>query len=208
MGLKIKKEVFRTMPRNSRKDLPGLFHHIMSQGINKEYIFNDERLKEKYKEILTEKMKENNVDIIAYCIMDNHVHLLIKVQNVQDMCRFMQQVNTTYAKFYNRLKHRVGFVFRNRYLSKAIQDENQLNKFFTAEKFLAKNDIEEFDDTKIIELNQEMGANAISLSEIEKEIRKNTGKNFTNLKDLLNQLDTYLGNSKKEKTHDKFDMER
>ena len=53
-----------------------------------------------------------------------------------------------------------------------------------------------------------MGANAISLSEIEKEIRKNTGKNFTNLKDLLNQLDTYLGNSKKEKTHDKFDMER
>ena len=64
------------------------------------------------------------------------------------------------------------------------------------------------DDTKIIELNQEMGANAISLSEIEKEIRKNTGKNFTNLKDLLKQLDTYLGNSKREKTHDKFDMER
>ena len=64
------------------------------------------------------------------------------------------------------------------------------------------------DDTKIIELNQEMGANAISLSEIEKEIRKNTGKNFTNLKNLLKQLDTYLGNSKKEKTHDKFDMER
>ena len=46
------------------------------------------------------------------------------------------------------------------------------------------------------------------LSEIEKEIRKNTGKNFTNLKNLLKQLDTYLGNSKKEKTHDKFDMER
>lgn len=128
MGLKLKKEVFRTMPRNSRKNLPGLFHHIMSQGINKEYIFNDEKLKEKYKEILTEKMKQNNISIIAYCIMDNHVHLLIKVQNVQDMCRFMQQVNTTYAKFYNRVKHRVGFVFRNRYLSKAIQDENQLNK--------------------------------------------------------------------------------
>ena len=91
--------------------------------------------------------------------------------------------------------------FRSKY-------ENQLNKFFTAEKFLAKNDIEELDDTKIIELNQEMGANAISLSEIEKEIRKNTGKNFTNLKNLLKQLDTYLGNSKKEKTHDKFDMER
>ena len=42
----------------------------------------------------------------------------------------------------------------------------------------------------------------------QKRDKKNTGKNFTNLKNLLKQLDTYLGNSKREKTHDKFDMER
>lgn len=116
------------MPRNSRKDLPGLFHHIMSQGINKEYIFNDDNLKEKYRAIIKEKMQKNNVNIIAYCIMDNHVHMLVNIQKIEDMCKFMQQVNTTYAKFYNKVHNRVGFVFRNRYLAKPILDENQLNK--------------------------------------------------------------------------------
>ena len=52
------------MPRNSRKNFPGLFHHIMSQGINKEYIFDDDNLKRKYINIINEKLQENNVIII------------------------------------------------------------------------------------------------------------------------------------------------
>lgn len=116
------------MPRNSRKNLPGLFHHIMSQGINKEYIFNDDNLKNRYRDIIKEKMQQNNVNIIAYCIMDNHVHMLVNIQKIEDMCKFMQQVNTTYAKFYNKFYNRVGYVFRNRYLAKPILDERQLKK--------------------------------------------------------------------------------
>lgn len=116
------------MPRNSRKNLPGLFHHIMSQGINKEYIFNNDNLKERYIDILKDKMKKNNVNILAYCIMDNHVHLLVNIQKIEDMCKFMHQVNTTYAKFYNKVYNRVGYVFRNRYLAKSILDEIQLKR--------------------------------------------------------------------------------
>lgn len=116
------------MPRNSRKDFPGLFHHIMSQGINKEYIFNDDNLKRKYINIISEKLQKNNVNIISYCIMDNHVHMLINVQKIEHMCKFMQQVNTSYAKFYNKFYNRVGYVFRNRYLSKSILDERQFKK--------------------------------------------------------------------------------
>lgn len=116
------------MPRNSRKNLPGLFHHIMSQGINKEYIFNDDNLKQRYRAIVKDKIQQNNINIIAYCIMDNHVHMLANIQNIEDMCKFMQQVNTTYAKFYNKFYNRVGYVFRNRYLAKPILDERQLKK--------------------------------------------------------------------------------
>lgn len=116
------------MPRNSRKDLQGLFHHIMAQGINKEYIFDDDNLKNRYKAIIKDKIKQNNVNIIAYCIMDNHVHMLVNIQKIEDMCKFMQQVNTTYAKFYNKLYNRVGYVFRNRYLAKPILDERNLKK--------------------------------------------------------------------------------
>lgn len=116
------------MPRNSRKNLSGFFHHVMSQGINKEYIFTEDNFKEKYRNILRDKMKQNDIKIFAYCIMDNHVHLLIYVEQIENMCKFMQQVNTTYAKFYNKFHDRVGYVFRNRYLSKSIIDQNQLKR--------------------------------------------------------------------------------
>lgn len=116
------------MPRNSRKNLPGLFHHIMSQGINKEYIFNNDNLKERYITILKDKIQKNNVNIFAYCIMDNHVHLLVNIEEIEDMCKFMHKVNTAYAKFYNKVYNRVGYVFRNRYLAKPILDENQLKR--------------------------------------------------------------------------------
>ena len=125
----------------------------------------------------------------------------LEIKRCQETIRYIKDYQDFKKYTYGLVQAKDKDAFKSKY-------ENQLNKFFTAEKFLAKNDIDEFDDTKIIELNQEMGANAVSLSEIEKEIRKNTGKNFTNLKNLLKQLDTYLGNSKKEKTHDKFDMER
>lgn len=116
------------MSRNSRKNLPGLFHHIMSQGINQEYIFDDDNLKEKYINIIKDKREKNNVNILAYCIMDNHVHLLLNAQNIDDISKFMHQVNTTYAKYYNKFNNRVGYVFRNRYLAKPILDENQLKR--------------------------------------------------------------------------------
>lgn len=116
------------MPRNSRKNLPGQYYHIMSQGINKEYIFDKDEFKKKYIKIMYDKINEKNIEIIAYCAMDNHVHVLMKVEKAEEMCKFMQQVNTTYAKFYNKVNNRVGYVFRNRYLAKIILDENQLKK--------------------------------------------------------------------------------
>ena len=114
------------MPRNARKDMPGSFYHIMSQGINKEYIFENDYLKQRYKQLLQMKIKGNCINIISYCIMDNHVHLMINTESNDNMTRFMHQVNTSYAKFYNKFNERVGYVFRNRYVSKPILNEQQL----------------------------------------------------------------------------------
>ena len=132
------------MPRNSRRDFPGLFHHIMSQGINKEYIFDNDKLKKMYIDLIKEKSEKNNVKLMAYCIMDNHVHMLINVDKIEEMCKFMQQINTAYAKFYNKQFDRVGYVFRNRYLSKTILDEGQLKRCIV---YIHKNPVE----AKIVE---------------------------------------------------------
>ena len=68
------------------------------------------------------------MNIIAYCIMDNHVHMILNTEKKEEMSRFMKQINTTYAQFYNKVKDRVGYVFRDRYLSKPIFSELQLQR--------------------------------------------------------------------------------
>ena len=119
-----KGEIF--MPRIARKDMGTQFSHIVTQGINKEYIFNESRCKEEYKRIIRKYTEENNVSIIAYCIMDNHAHMLIYCENVKNMSRFMHCVNSSYGNYYNEIKRRVGIVFRNRYSSEPILDEKHL----------------------------------------------------------------------------------
>ena len=116
------------MPRVARKDMPGTFYHVMCQGINKEYIFNDDSLKKKYKKILEDKKENCTIKIIAYCIMDNHVHILLNTLKNDDMSKFMHRVNTSYGRYYNKLKNRVGYVFRDRYLSKTINTAAQLQR--------------------------------------------------------------------------------
>lgn len=114
------------MPRLSRKDLNSNFFHVIAQGINKEYIFKNEQYINEYKKLLKKYSKEDNVNILAYCIMNNHVHLLIYVENTLSMSKFMQHTNSKYGNYYNYKENRVGFVFRNRFLSEPIFDKNYL----------------------------------------------------------------------------------
>ena len=114
------------MPRKARKDLESNYLHIIVQGINREYIFQDNKLKQAYKCIIKNNIKDTSINILAYCIMDNHVHLLMHGDCIKDISKVMQKSNTSYAKMYNKLNKRVGYVFRDRYYSQMILSENQL----------------------------------------------------------------------------------
>ena len=114
------------MPRISRKDLKSCYFHIIIQGINREYIFKENYLKKLYKNILKEKLEETDIKILAYCIMDNHAHFLIYCEKIEEMKKLMHKTNTSYAMSYNRIKSRVGYVFRDRYYTQQILTEQQL----------------------------------------------------------------------------------
>lgn len=114
------------MPRVARTSLGTSFFHIMVQGINKNYIFNNKRDKNKYIEILNKYKKQCNIQILSYCIMDNHAHLLLYMKEIKDMSRFMHAVNTSYSNYYNKTNNRVGYVFRDRYKSEPIYKEKYL----------------------------------------------------------------------------------
>ena len=116
------------MPRRARKNLTGDFFHVIVQGIAKEYIFEENFLKTTYLKLLLKERKKFDLEILEYCIMGNHAHVLLYCEKNDEMSLYMKNVNTQYALFYNAYKNRVGYVFRDRFLSEPIFDKNHLYK--------------------------------------------------------------------------------
>ncbi len=115
------------MPRIARQYLETSFFHVMVQGINKEFIFKNDRYINRYLQLIRKNLNKENLKIIAFCIMNNHAHLLIQTKNRGELSKYMQKVNSMYAKYYNYMENeRVGYVFRDRYKSEPILDKRQL----------------------------------------------------------------------------------
>ena len=114
------------MPRIARKDIYTNYIHLIVQGVNREYIFKKDEWKEEYIKIIKTKIKETDIKILAYCIMDNHAHFLIYYTKIEELSELMKRVNTTYAMRYNAINKRKGYVFRDRYYTQAILNEKQL----------------------------------------------------------------------------------
>lgn len=115
------------MPRIARRNITSAYIHVITQGINKEYIFEKEEYKKEYIKLLNEVFKEyNNLHILAYCIMGNHAHILVYTEEILDLSKAMGRVNSSYGIFYNKNEKRVGYVFRDRYYIQEIMDESHL----------------------------------------------------------------------------------
>lgn len=119
------------MPRRARRDLKSCYLHVIVQGIEKKYIFDKEYYKETYRKLMVCKSQTFNVKILAYCIMGNHTHILLFSNNIEAVGKYMKSINTSYAHFYNKNENRVGYVFRDRFLSEAIQSKRQLYNCLT-----------------------------------------------------------------------------
>ena len=116
------------MARVARMNFQTSFFHVITQGINKEYIFNKKEYIEEYIRLIKQFKREYNVSVLAYCIMNNHAHLLLYVKKIDEMTKFMHKIDGLYAQYYNKAEHRVGIVFRNRYVSEPIYTEEYLAK--------------------------------------------------------------------------------
>lgn len=91
------------MPRIARKDLLSNYLHLMTQGIQKEYIFRKEEYKEKYLHFVCETLEEyDDVKLLVYCIMGNHAHFIMHTTNVNSISKAMNRINTKYAIYYNK----------------------------------------------------------------------------------------------------------
>lgn len=114
------------MSRFPRNYIKTIFFHVITQGINKSYIFEKSEDIKYHIKTMYKLSAQHEIKIIAYCIMNNHVHMLIETYDIKELSKYMQRLNTTYAKYYNKKYNRIGYVFRDRYKSEGIYNEEQL----------------------------------------------------------------------------------
>ncbi|MBQ9313732.1 MAG: transposase [Clostridia bacterium] len=114
------------MPRKPRYYNTSDFYHIMVQGDEKKYIFKHDKYKRKYRYLLKHNAMKNDVEIISYCIMNNHVHVLVFCPEIKRISKMMLQINTSFGLYYNNDRQKVGHVFRERYRAEAIYTKYHL----------------------------------------------------------------------------------
>ena len=170
------------MPRYPRSYIKTSYFHIMVQGINKSKIFENSEEKKYYIKLMYSIKKEYNIKIKAYCVMDNHTHMLLNVKEIKDLSSFMHKVNTRYAQYYNKKYTRVGYVFRDRYKSQGIYSEQQL---YSCIKYIHDNPVK----AKICEKPEEYRYSSYQQS-MEKSLEYGTYNfididNENDIKDLL-----------------------
>jgi len=100
--------------RKPRIHYEGALYHVMVRGNNRSYIFRNEDNKKTYKKIIAKYKKRYRFKLYAYCIMDNHAHLLIEVADIP-LSKIMQGIQQVFTQYYNRRNNTTGHVFEQRY---------------------------------------------------------------------------------------------
>ncbi len=113
------------MPRQARKISPTGYYHIMLRGNNKEKVFKKDAQKGVFIKSLKVLAMEQEVSFVAYCLMDNHIHLVLKGE-LDDISVVLRRASIKYAMNFNKKNERVGHVFQDRYKSEIIGDDKYL----------------------------------------------------------------------------------
>lgn len=113
------------MPRTSRKRSETGFYHVILRGNGKQNLFETDKDRAAFMEAARSSFSRDSVTLIAWCLMDNHVHLIID-DPLDRISTAIQRVTSTYAMYFNHSFGHSGHVFEGRYGSVPIIDDEQL----------------------------------------------------------------------------------
>ncbi len=111
-----------TMARRRRIDLPELTHHVVNRGVDRNPIFLDDRDRSRFGLILGSAHDRFGVTLQAYCLMDNHYHLMIHCPEAV-LSESMQFIGSEYAGWFNAVHGRVGHLFGARFWSAPLSTD-------------------------------------------------------------------------------------
>ena len=123
------------MPRQGRKKSKTGVYHVMIRGINRQILFEDEEDKQKFIETIKQYKEKSGYKILGYCLMDNHVHLLIH-EGKEALEIAMKRIGVSYVYWYNLKYKRSGHLFQDRYKSEPVENDGYL---LTVLKYIHQN---------------------------------------------------------------------
>jgi REP element-mobilizing transposase RayT len=110
------------MARPLRIAFPGAFYHITARGNERKAVFKSKRDREKFLEYLETATERYHAVIHAYCLMDNHYHLLLETP-AGNLSRIMHHVNGAYTTYFNVKRARSGHLFQGRYKAIVVEKD-------------------------------------------------------------------------------------
>ena len=115
------------MPRTARIKSESGIYHIMLRGINQQQIFEDEEDYEKFIQILGSCKIISKFNIFAYCLMGNHIHLLIKEEK-ESIEQIIKRIGARFVYWYNIKYQRTGHLFQDRFKSEPVESEEYFSR--------------------------------------------------------------------------------
>jgi len=112
------------MARLARIVIPGLPHHVTQRGNRREAIFFEDGDHEIYLDLLAEQTLKADVAVWAYCLMPNHVHLILKPTRADALGRAVGEAHRRYTNFINARGRWTGHLFQSRFASVVLDDSH------------------------------------------------------------------------------------
>ena len=125
------------MPRQARKKSKSNIYHSILRGINWQIIFEDSEDYTRFIETLDRYKAVSGHKVFAYCLMSNHIHILIKEEK-EEPDLIMKRIACNYVYWYNSKYYRNGHLFQDRFRSEPVETDEY---FLTVLRYIHQNPI-------------------------------------------------------------------
>jgi len=125
------------MPRRARIIIPGVAHHITQRGNNRQNILEEDGDFTSYCYWINQYASKYHVSILAYCLMNNHVHFVVVPKEPDSISRLFNTVHMRYAQYINYKRRTSGHLWQGRFYSCILDDDH----LFYAIRYVEQNPV-------------------------------------------------------------------
>lgn len=126
------------MPRIARITEVDFPHHVVQRGNNRQRVFFDNQDRQAYLNFLRKYIKECSCKVNAFCLMPNHIHMILVPLLVNTLSKMMQKLSLSYTQYINKKHKRTGRLWECRFYSSLIEKDNYL---WSACRYVERNPI-------------------------------------------------------------------